>query len=120
MEAKSFRGFLAAAKRASEALRALAETTQIIDPEIAAEFERLRFEVYTLEKDVAAAAFASERFARVRLYVLITVETGDTDSSVLKLADECAAGGADCIQLRCKGLDDLREFDPEQFVAALF
>jgi thiamine-phosphate pyrophosphorylase len=102
--------FLAAAKRASEALRALAETSQIIDGEIAAEFERLRFEVYTLEKDVAAAAFASERFAGVRLYVLVTVEKGDTDASVLQLASECAQGGADCIQLRCKGLDDLRAF----------
>jgi thiamine-phosphate pyrophosphorylase len=99
--------FLAAAKRASEALRALAETSQIINPEVAAEFERLRFEVYTLEKDVAAASFASERFAHVKLYVLVTVNASDPDSSILKLVSECTAGGADCIQLLCMGHDDL-------------
>ena len=103
--------FLAAAKRASEAFRALAETTQIIDSEVAIKFELLRFEVYRLEKDVAAASFASERFARVRLYVLVTVETGDSDDQILQLTTDCAAGGADCIQLRCKGLDDLRAFN---------
>ena len=100
--------FLAASKRAAEALRALAETAQIIDTDIAAELERLRFDVYTLEKDVAAAGFAAERFARVRLYVLVTVEKDDSDSSVLQIAGQCARGGADCMQLRCKGLDDLR------------
>ncbi len=42
----------AAAKRLPEALRALAETVQTIDPELAQQFEKLRFQAYTLEKDI--------------------------------------------------------------------
>lgn len=98
--------FLAAAKRATEALRALAEASQIIDAEAADEFERIRFDVYTFEKDVVSAVWGKERFAKVRLYVLITVLEGDGREKILHLTKQCAAGGADCIQLRCKGLDD--------------
>ena len=98
--------FLAAAKRAGEALRALAEAGQIIDAEAAGEFESLRFEVYTLEKDVVGAVWGSERFSKVRLYVLITVGDGESYDKAIELTKQCAAGGADCIQLRCKDLDD--------------
>ena len=100
--------FLAAAKRAGEAFRALAEAGQIIDSKAAAEFERLRFEVYTLEKDVVGAVWGSERFSRVRLYVLVTVEENDDHDAAVEMARECAAGGADCIQLRCKGAGQAR------------
>ena len=98
--------FLAAAKRAGEALRALAEAGQIVDAEAAGEFERLRFEVYTLEKDVVGAVWGSERFSNVRLYVLITVAHSDGYDKAIELTKQCASGGADCIQLRCKGIDD--------------
>ena len=100
--------FLAAAKRAGEALRALAEAGQIIDGEAAGEFERLRFEVYTLEKDVVGAVWGSERFSNVRLYVLITVAHSDGYDKAIELTKQCASGGADCIQLRCKGAGQAR------------
>ena len=98
--------FVAACKRASEALRALAETSQMIEPEVHAECEKLRFDVYTLEKDVLAASRAFDRLSGMRLYVLVTVEAGFDEAEILKIVQQCAAGGADCIQLRCKGLDD--------------
>ena len=100
----------AAAKRLTEALRALAETVGVLDPDLAAVFEALRFDAYTLEKDIALAAIAAERFKPVRLYVLITTGPDDPPSRVLDLAAQCAHGGADCLQLRAKGITDDRLF----------
>ena len=98
--------FMAASKRATEALRALSETSQIIDGELAGRFEAMRFDVYTLEKDIVQFSFAQSKLEGMRLYVLITVGAGDSEESVLKTSEQCANGGADCLQLRCKQMDD--------------
>ena len=45
--------FVAAARRFGEAVRVLAEMTQIVKPDISGQIEQLRYELYTLEKDVA-------------------------------------------------------------------
>ena len=99
--------FTAAAKRLPEALRALTETIQAENTSVAATIERLRYEAYTFEKDVVLFAEPVEKFNRVRLYVLIT---SNLPAEVLSLASQCAAGGADCIQLRAKGIPDDRLF----------
>jgi thiamine-phosphate pyrophosphorylase len=96
----------AAAKRISEALRMLAEVGQIITPAFYDQFEKLRFKAYTLEKDISQAAYGVLRFRDVRLYVLITVRPDSDKVKVLDLARSCVEGGADCLQLRCKGLAD--------------
>ena len=101
----------AAAKRLSEALRALAETVGVFDPDLAGVFEALRFDAYTLEKDMVLAASAAERFKPVRLYVLITPGPDDPPGRILDLAAECADGGADCLQLRAKGITDDRLYE---------
>ena len=98
--------FTAACKRLTEALRVLAETTQIIDPAVAAVIENLRFEAYTLEKDASLTAETRRKYKDVRLYVLVTVNPGDSVEKVSKLVSECIKGGADCIQIRAKGLED--------------
>ena len=100
----------AAAKRLTEALRALAETVGVLDPDLAAVFEALRFDAYTLEKDIVLTAITAERFKAVRLYVLITTGPDDPSGRVLDLAAQCADGGADCLQLRAKGIADDRLF----------
>ncbi len=100
-------GFTAAAKRLSEALRALAETIQSADAKTAATIEHLRYDAYTLEKDIVLFAEPAEKFKRVRLYVIIT---SNLPAEVLSLASRCAAGGADCIQLRAKDIPDDRLF----------
>jgi len=102
--------FTAAAKRLPEALRALAETVQTIDSSTARLFEQLRFDCYTLEKLVVTFSSAMERYSGVQLYVIITVKQITQAPHALKLAADCAAGGADCIQLRCKGIDDAELF----------
>jgi len=98
--------FTAAAKRISEALRMLAEVGQTIDPVLYDRFEKLRFGAYTLEKDISTAAYGVLRFQNVRLYVLITVQPESDKAKIFDLVGACIDGGADCLQLRCKGLVD--------------
>lgn len=98
--------FTAAAKRASEALRALAEATQAIDLQIAAVMEQLRFEVYAIEQETVLKAFTAPKWANVRLYVLINADPPAPPEDVLNLTKACIAGGADCLQLRAKNLSD--------------
>jgi len=99
--------FTAGAKRLTEALRVLAEVVQTQDRAVAESLERLRYEAYTLEKDILLFSEPVERFHRVRLYVIIT---SNLPADVLALASQCAAGGADCIQLRAKDIADDRLF----------
>jgi thiamine-phosphate pyrophosphorylase len=111
--------FAAAAKRISEALRMLAEVGQTLDPVLYNQFEKLRFETYTLEKDISLAQHGSLRFQSVALYVLITVQPEFDKKQVMDLAGQCIDGGADCLQLRCKGIIDKEIMRLAQFVVEL-
>jgi len=95
--------FTAAAKRLPEALRALAEMTETIDPSLAAEFEKLRFLAYTLEKDIFLSTDTSKKYEKVQLYIVIT---NDLPGEIMSLTAKCIDGGADCIQLRSKEMAD--------------
>lgn len=108
--------FSAASKRASEALRALAESTQAIAPEITATMEKLRFDVYSLEKQAVLSADTKTKLQSVRLCVLINATVETDQAGLLKLAKICIDNGADCLQLRAKGLTDAQQlFLAEQF-----
>jgi thiamine-phosphate pyrophosphorylase len=98
-----YESFTAAAKRLVEALRVLAETIQPLNGEVARRIENLRYEAYTLEKDITVFSEPASRFSAVRLYVIIT---SDLPAQVLYLTYSCIEGGADCIQLRAKGMQD--------------
>ncbi|MCK4959173.1 MAG: thiamine phosphate synthase [Planctomycetes bacterium] len=100
----------AATKRLSEALRALSEMTQTIDPQLAQTLEKLRFQAYTLEKDIVTAASSAAKLSGVRLYVIITVSPGYDRPKILELARACTTGGADCLQLRPKQIPDDESF----------
>ena len=93
----------AGCKRLTEALRALAETTQTINREVAETMEKLRFDAYALEKDIALFGEPAQKFGRVGLYVIIT---SNLPVEIISLASKCAAGGADCVQLRAKAIAD--------------
>ncbi len=97
----------AACKRLSEALRVLAETGALHEKALSGRFEKLRFAGYSLEKDIAVTADPAARYAKVRLYVVIT---SDLPAELLSLAAHCAKGGADCIQMRTKEVPDDRRF----------
>jgi thiamine-phosphate pyrophosphorylase len=99
--------FTAGCKRLTESLRALTEMTQTLNPEVARTIEKMRFSAYKLEKDIVLFADAAEKFGPVRLYVIIT---GGSSVGVLSLTRQCVTGGADCIQLRAKEIEDDKLF----------
>jgi thiamine-phosphate pyrophosphorylase len=93
----------AGCKRLTEALRVLAEVIQTRDWSVAESIENLRYTAYTLEKDIALFGDAFEKFKGVGLYVIIT---SSLPADVISLTCKCAAGGADCLQLRAKAIED--------------
>lgn len=95
--------FTAGCKRLTEALRALAETAQTLDRSVAGTIEKLRYSAYTLEKDIVLFSDTSEKYKSVTLYIVIT---SNLPAEVISLAYKCADGGADCIQLRAKDIED--------------
>jgi thiamine-phosphate pyrophosphorylase len=91
-------------KRVEQALRSLEEYSKLIDPSLAAGFESLRYETYTLERAADLTADSVRRLECARLYVLI-----DGRSSLAEfesLAKSLVAAGVNLIQLRDKQLDD--------------
>jgi len=99
--------FTAGCKRLTEALRALAEMVQTENRALAETLEGLRFGAYALEKDIVVFSEPAQKFRRVGLYVIIS---GDLPLEIISLAGKCAAGGADCIQLRAKEMTGDRLF----------
>jgi len=97
----------AGCKRLSEALRTLGEMSQIQNRSAAETIEKLRFDAYALEKDIVLIGVPTEKFKKVELYVVIT---SNLPADIFSLTGKCSAGGADCIQLRAKNVDDDRLF----------
>jgi len=93
----------AAGKRLGEALRAIEEYLKTTVPADAVRVEQLRYRFYDIEQRLARPLLGPGRFAEVRLYVLIT-ETC-CRRPWLEAAEEALIGGADCLQLRERGLD---------------
>jgi thiamine-phosphate pyrophosphorylase len=93
---------IAAGKRAGEALRSLEEFLKMVSPVDAAKIEKLRYGVYEIERRLALGFRPRERFAGVRLYVLITESA--CRHPWLETAERAIDGGADCLQLREKEL----------------
>jgi thiamine-phosphate pyrophosphorylase len=93
----------AAGKRLTEALRCLSETIAVINPSAAGEIETLRYEAYNLEKDFLIFGSTIAKYKKVKLYIVIS---SSLPAEVLRLTQQCIAGGADCIQLRAKSIDD--------------
>jgi thiamine-phosphate pyrophosphorylase len=99
--------FTAGCKRLTEALRALAEVIRTENESLATAIEKLRFDAYTLEKDIVIFSDTSAKFKSVELYIVIT---SNLPAEIISLTNKCAAGGADCIQLRAKDVEDDRFF----------
>jgi len=94
----------AAAQRLTEALRCLEEYSKIISADIAGRIEAMRYRSYELEKRFMARMNLSANFVHVRLFVLLTEKL--CRGSILQVAEQVLAGGADCIQLREKDKSD--------------
>ena len=96
--------FTAAAKRLPEALRSIEEYVKIVDPEMAGRIEAIRYSAYTLEQRLALRGARAGRFAKTRLYVIVTASL--CRGGWLEVAAAAIDGGANCLQLREKDLED--------------
>jgi len=95
---------IAACRRLSEALRTMEEYTKTLDPDVAARLEQLRYAGYELERLLTVTLQARDRLSGLKLYVLITESLCRNDWYAT--AKAALRGGADCLQLREKGLPD--------------
>jgi len=107
----------AAARRLSEALRAIEEYGKTVDVGFAAAVEQLRYRAYDLDRRLERTVDAKARFGHVRIYVLLTESlcAGDWFAT----AEAALRGGADCLQLREKHLPDRVLLDRARKLAAL-
>lgn len=108
--------------RLQESLRSLEEFSKMSDPQTARQFERLRYECYTLHKDVASATkpqfldcrqIAQSKncvsavcrcLADAQLYALIDIRSDEL--AFERLVTGIIAGGVNIIQLRDKQADE--------------
>jgi thiamine-phosphate pyrophosphorylase len=93
----------AAGKRLSEALRTIEEFCKVSMPQIAVKIEAIRYAGYDIEQRLGRTLRHTERFRRVRLYVVLSESA--CRINWLEAAKAAIAGGADCIQLREKSLE---------------
>jgi thiamine-phosphate pyrophosphorylase len=94
---------IAAGKRLGEALRTIEEYLKTICPADASKIEAIRYRFYHLEQRIALTLRPADRFAKVRLYILITESI--CKRPWLEAAEQAILGGADCLQLREKSLE---------------
>lgn len=109
--------FIAAAKRLPEALRSIEEYSKVVSEHAPAMIESIRYRAYELEQRVLMRGTRSARFARTLLYVIVTESL--CRGHWLDVATQAIKGGADCIQLREKGLDDGELLDRARQLSAL-
>jgi thiamine-phosphate pyrophosphorylase len=109
--------FTAAAKRLPEALRTIEEYVKTFDAALSALFEALRYRAYTLEQRIVLRGERASRFAKVRLYVIVTESLCAGDP--FETARAAIRGGAACIQLREKGLEDRALLERARRMAAV-
>ena len=92
---------IAGIKRSQEALRVIAEVAKVVHPDAATTAERLRYRSYEIERRLRLALRVGERFASVRLYLILTESAcrrGWLETAEAAIAG--GVGGVDCLQLR--------------------
>ncbi len=94
----------ASLKRLEEALRSLEEYSKIVDPELSARIEQLRYRVYTIEKSIHATHSARLRLADHRVCLLATHNLCHHGLGPAVLG--ALQAGVRMIQLREKSLPD--------------
>jgi thiamine-phosphate pyrophosphorylase len=95
--------------RLQEALRSLEEFGKVVDAELAAGIEQLRYRCYTLQRGVELTRANLPRLQHARLYVLL--DGGPDEESLAALARGLIAAGVHILQFRDKQLDQRRSLD---------
>lgn len=90
--------------RVQESLRSLEEFSKTIEPKLAARFESLRYQTYTLAKLIGTQQRSNERLLGANLYVLLPA--CESLEAFKQLVTTLCEAGADVVQLRAKHLSD--------------
>ncbi len=104
----------ASSERVKQSLRSLEEFSKIISPEIAAQFETLRYRWYTLEKSLTTTNTSRLRLSDARLCVL--VDGRDSPAAFTKLIQQLVGAEVGMIQLRDKCLSDRELIERASFL----
>ncbi len=91
-------------KRAEQALRSLEEFGKLLDANLAAGIEHLRYRIYTLERAVDITRTSADRMANCRLYILM--DGRDSIADFQSMVEKLIVAGVHAIQLRDKTLND--------------
>lgn len=91
-------------KRVEQSLRSLEEYTKVVSANLAAGFEGMRYQVYTLERAISALESSLARLGSACLYVLI--DARPTLDQFRQLANALIHSKVDVLQLRDKQLPD--------------
>jgi thiamine-phosphate pyrophosphorylase len=94
----------AAARRATEAVRALEEYSKTVDADRARRFEDIRYRAYEIERAALIRGQARDRLRRIKLYVIVTESF--CSGHWFETAERAIRGGVDAVQLREKNLPD--------------
>ena len=90
-------------ERLKQSLRVLEEYSKLIEVAVAVEFEKIRYEVYTLEKRLVIQDSSCQRLKLASIYALVD---GDDEATFESHIRSLLAAGVDAIQLRDKQLND--------------
>ncbi len=90
--------------RWQEALRSLEEFGKLFDPEMAAEFEQIRYQSYTLHRAIENTRSSLQRLEQASLYVLI--DGAESLEAFESMVEDLIVAGVDLLQLRDKRLGD--------------
>lgn len=91
-------------RRLQESLRSLEEYAKLLDPNVAAGCEQLRYRSYTLQQTFVAASSPAGKLAKAQIYVLI--DGAASPEAFAQRVRTLVDGGVDVLQLRDKKLDD--------------
>ncbi|OHB79131.1 MAG: thiamine-phosphate diphosphorylase [Planctomycetes bacterium RBG_16_64_12] len=103
--------------RLEESLRTLEEFGKILDLDLAAKLEQLRYRTYTIQRAVEITKGSLERLGRARLYVL--VDARPSPEQFTALVRSLVDAGVDALQFRDKTLEDRRLLDRARLLRQL-
>ncbi|MCD6521696.1 thiamine phosphate synthase [Candidatus Calescamantes bacterium] len=86
--------------RIEESLRVLEEVLRLKNPKVSSNLMQIRFQCYSLEKDVLTALLTWEKLKLMEIYMIIDEETAKKDA--IQVAREAMKGGVKFLQLRDK------------------
>ena len=86
--------------RVEESLRVLEEYSRLVSAEATSQIKRIRFQIYTLQKEVSLLVYRNSLTERLGLYIITDEKIAGRSHT--EIAKEAVAGGAEVIQLRDK------------------